>query len=89
MNYQYQLMGFYLIQIVNQYYQQYLKKWFDERVLYKNKMKLAYKSGNKELGATFHMKQYTMKILLEFTCMELQPWEVIQIWECYILSLKL
>jgi DNA polymerase elongation subunit (family B) len=41
-----------------------LKKWFDERVLYKNKMKDAYKSGNKELGAAFHMKQYTMKILL-------------------------
>ncbi len=41
-----------------------LKKWFDERVLYKNKMKDAYKSGDKELGAAFHMKQYTMKILL-------------------------
>jgi len=41
-----------------------LKKWFDERVLYKNEMKTAYKSGNKELGASFHMKQYTMKILL-------------------------
>jgi len=41
-----------------------LKKWFDERVLYKNEMKTAYKSGNKELGAAFHMKQYTMKILL-------------------------
>jgi len=41
-----------------------LKKWFDERVLYKNKMKKAYKSGNKEEGAGFHMKQYTMKILL-------------------------
>jgi len=41
-----------------------LKKWFDERVLYKNEMKKAYKSGNKELGAGFHMKQYTMKILL-------------------------
>ena len=41
-----------------------LKKWFDERVLYKNKMKKAYKSGNPELGAQFHMKQYTMKILL-------------------------
>ena len=27
-------------------------------------MKTAYKSGNKELGAAFHMKQYTMKILL-------------------------
>ncbi|MAO19967.1 MAG: hypothetical protein CMJ25_04375 [Phycisphaerae bacterium] len=41
-----------------------LKKWFDERVKYKNAMKKAYKSGNKELGAAFHMKQYTMKILL-------------------------
>jgi len=41
-----------------------LKKWFDERVMYKNKMKSAYKSGDKELGAAFHMKQYTMKILL-------------------------
>ena len=41
-----------------------LKKWFEERVLYKNEMKTAYKSGNKELGAAFHMKQYTMKILL-------------------------
>ena len=41
-----------------------LKKWFDERVLYKNEMKTAYKSGDKELGAAFHMKQYTMKILL-------------------------
>jgi DNA polymerase elongation subunit (family B) len=41
-----------------------LKKWFDERVLYKNKMKRAYQSGDKESGAGFHMKQYTMKILL-------------------------
>ena len=41
-----------------------LKKWFDERVLYKNKMKKAYKAGDKEAGAGFHMKQYTMKILL-------------------------
>ena len=42
-----------------------LKKWFDERVLYKNEMKKAYKSLNDpELGASFHMKQYTMKILL-------------------------
>jgi len=41
-----------------------LKKWFDERVLYKGKMKTAYKSGDEELGAGFHMKQYTMKILL-------------------------
>ena len=41
-----------------------LNKWFDERVLYKDKMKDAFKSGNKELGAAYHMKQYTMKILL-------------------------
>tara|TARA_B110000908_G_C10123267_1_gene388627 strand:- start:437 stop:970 length:534 start_codon:yes stop_codon:yes gene_type:complete len=41
-----------------------LKKWFDERVLYKGKMSKAYKSGDKELGAAYHMKQYTMKILL-------------------------
>jgi len=41
-----------------------LKKWFDERVLYKNQMKKAYQSGDKEAGAGFHMKQYTMKILL-------------------------
>ena len=41
-----------------------LDKWFDERVEYKNSMKKAYKSGNEELGAAFHMKQYTMKILL-------------------------
>ena len=41
-----------------------LKKWFDERVLYKGKMQKAFKSGNKELGASYHMKQYTMKILL-------------------------
>ena len=27
-------------------------------------MKKAYKSGDSELGSTFHMKQYTMKILL-------------------------
>ena len=41
-----------------------LKKWFDERVLYKDKMQKAFKSGDKELGAAMHMKQYTMKILL-------------------------
>ena len=41
-----------------------LKKWFDERVLYKNEMKTAYKSGNKELGDKFHMRQFTVKILL-------------------------
>ena len=41
-----------------------LAKWFSERVFYKGEMKKAFKSGNKELGASFHMKQYTMKILL-------------------------
>ena len=41
-----------------------LKKWFEERVLYKNEMKKAYKSGDSDAGAGFHMKQYTMKILL-------------------------
>ena len=41
-----------------------LKKWFNERVMYKNQMKEAKKSGNKELAAQLHMKQYTMKILL-------------------------
>ena len=41
-----------------------LKKWFEERVHYKNEMKKAYKSNNPGLGAQFHMKQYTMKILL-------------------------
>jgi len=41
-----------------------LKKWFDERVLYKGKMQKAFKSGDKELGAAYYMKQYTMKILL-------------------------
>ena len=41
-----------------------LNKWFDERVEYKNKMKKAYKTGNKEKGAYFYLMQYTMKILL-------------------------
>ena len=41
-----------------------LAKWFDERVYYKGEMKKAYVAGDKELGAKFHMKQYTMKILL-------------------------
>ena len=41
-----------------------LNKWFDERVLYKNKMKDAYKSGNNELGAAYNLKEYTMIILL-------------------------
>jgi DNA polymerase elongation subunit (family B) len=41
-----------------------LAKWFDERVVFKNKMKKAYKAGNKELGELMHLKQHTMKILL-------------------------
>ena len=42
-----------------------LAKWFEERVVYKNEMKKAYKSGNPELGELMHLKQHTMKILLE------------------------
>lgn len=41
-----------------------LKKWFDERAYYNKEKKKAYKSGEEELGAKFHMKQYTFKILL-------------------------
>jgi len=41
-----------------------LNKWFDERVIYKNKMKKAYKAGDKTLGEKYHLMQYTMKILL-------------------------
>ena len=41
-----------------------LKKWFDERVIYKRAMKKAYKSGDTEAGEYNHLMQYTMKILL-------------------------
>jgi len=41
-----------------------LKKWFEERVLYKTRMKKAYQSGDKEAGEYNHLMQYTMKILL-------------------------
>jgi len=41
-----------------------LKKWFNERVKYKTLMKEAYKSGNKVDAETYHMYQYTVKILL-------------------------
>jgi len=41
-----------------------LNKWFAERKLYKGKMKDAYKAGDKEKGAYYHLMQYTMKILL-------------------------
>ena len=41
-----------------------LNIWFDERVIYKNKMKKAFKEGNKTEGEHYHLMQYTMKILL-------------------------
>jgi len=41
-----------------------LSKWFKERVIYKDEMKKAYKAGNKALGEQMHLKQHTMKILL-------------------------
>ena len=41
-----------------------LNKWFDERVDYKNKMKKAFKSGDKVMGDYYYLMQYTMKILL-------------------------
>ena len=41
-----------------------LKKWFEERVIYKNLMKKAYTDGDKTLGEYNHLMQYTMKILL-------------------------
>ena len=53
-----------LEQIKNQYFLLFLSKWFDERVRYKTAMKKAYQSGNKKEGELNHLKQYTMKILL-------------------------
>jgi len=41
-----------------------LAKWFDERVQYKKDMKKSFKAGNKEEGELNHLRQYTMKILL-------------------------
>jgi len=41
-----------------------LKKWFEERKKYKEKMKTAYKSGDNEKGSYYYLMQYTMKILL-------------------------
>ena len=41
-----------------------LNKWFDERVIYKNRMKHCYQKGDNEGGAKNHLLQYTMKILL-------------------------
>ena len=39
-----------------------LQKWFKERVIYKDRMKVAYKAGDKEKGEYNHLMQYTMKI---------------------------
>jgi len=41
-----------------------LKKWFEERVLYKGRMKKAYQAKDKEKGEYNYLMQYTMKILL-------------------------
>ena len=41
-----------------------LNKWFNERVLYKTKMKKCYKAKDIEGGEKNHLLQYTMKILL-------------------------
>ena len=41
-----------------------LKKWFEERVIYKDRMKEAYEAGDKEKGEYNYLIQYTMKILL-------------------------
>ena len=41
-----------------------LQKWFEERVIYKDRMKAAYTAGDKEKGEYNHLMQYTMKILL-------------------------
>ena len=41
-----------------------LKKWFDERREFKKLMKAAFKKGDKKLGEYYHLRQYTLKILL-------------------------
>ena len=41
-----------------------LNKWFQQRVEFKKLMKKAYKAGDEEKGAYYHLMQYTMKILL-------------------------
>jgi len=41
-----------------------LDTWFNERVEYKKLMKKAYKGGDTKNGELNHLKQYTMKILL-------------------------
>lgn len=46
------------------HYEKVGKYYIVYRTRDKKVMKKAYKSGNKELGSAFYMKQYTMKILL-------------------------
>jgi DNA polymerase elongation subunit (family B) len=41
-----------------------LEKWFEERVMYKDEMKAAYKRGDKVKEDYYHLMQYSMKILL-------------------------
>ena len=41
-----------------------LKKWFEERVIYKGRMKAAYKAKDTVKGEYNYLMQYTMKILL-------------------------
>jgi DNA polymerase elongation subunit (family B) len=41
-----------------------LNDWFDKRKDFKNKMKQAYKSGDKELGEFYNKRQHAMKIKL-------------------------
>jgi len=41
-----------------------LEKWFNERREFKKLMKEAFKSGDKKLGEYYHLRQYTLKILL-------------------------
>lgn len=44
-----------------------LDGWFQERVIFKGKMKEAYKDKDYTKGEEFHLLQYTMKILLNST----------------------
>jgi len=41
-----------------------LKKWFEERVIYKGRMKAAYHAKDTVKGEYNYLMQYTMKILL-------------------------
>jgi len=48
-------------------YSTILKKWFEEREYFKNKMKGAFNRGDKERGKKWHIKQYSFKILMNAT----------------------